>query len=88
MLMQWVKRNSDVVKGIEYFSCVDMAFDNSKWCANNIVLPAFAPYENGVSRILKRKSSHGRDLNFMRSLLYLRARQRQTENFSMNSWKK
>ena len=55
MLMQWVKRNSDVVKGIEYFSCVDMAFDNSKWCANNIVLPAFAPYENGVSRILKEK---------------------------------
>ena len=63
--MQWVKRNSDVVKGIEYFSCVDMAFDNSKWCANNIVLPAFAPYENGVSRILKRKSSHGRDLKFL-----------------------
>lgn len=55
MLMQWVKRNSDVVKGIEYFSCVDMAFDNSKWCANNIVLPAFAPYENGVSQLLKEK---------------------------------
>lgn len=55
MLMQWVKRNSDVVKGIEYFSCVDMSFDNSKWCANNIVLPAFAPYENGVSQLLKEK---------------------------------
>ena len=55
MLMQWVKRNADVVKGIEYFSCVDMSFDNSKWCANNIVLPAFAPYESGVSRLLKEK---------------------------------
>ena len=57
MLMQWVKRNHETVQGIDYFSCVDMFFDTSKWCANNIVIPAFPNYENGISVPLREKFS-------------------------------
>lgn len=57
MLMQWVKRNHEAVQGIDYFSCVDMLFDTAKWCANNIVIPAFPEYENGISVTLREKFS-------------------------------
>ena len=34
-----------------------MFFDTSKWCANNIVIPAFPNYENGISVPLREKFS-------------------------------
>lgn len=45
MLMQWVQRNNEAIQGISYFTCVDLSMFNSRWCAYNIVIPAFAPYD-------------------------------------------
>lgn len=54
MLMQWVQRNSDKVKGITYFSCVDTTAFTSEWCGYNVALPAFLPFDDkGYSKELK-----------------------------------
>ena len=54
MLMQWVQRNNAVIQGISYFTCVDLTMFNSRWCAYNIVIPAFAPYDkNKYSKKLR-----------------------------------
>lgn len=45
MLMQWVKRNSSEVQGIEYFTCADKSMWTSEWCAYNIVIPTLSPYD-------------------------------------------
>ncbi len=55
MLMQWVQRNNDVIQGISYFTCVDLTMFNNRWCAYNIVIPAFAPYDENKYSIKLRE---------------------------------
>lgn len=45
MLMQWVQRNSEIVQGISYFSCVDTTMNMNKWCAYNIAIPIIKPLD-------------------------------------------
>lgn len=54
MLLQWVKRNSDFVQGISYFSCIDRTKFQSKWMAYNIVVLALPELDNkGYSKTLR-----------------------------------
>ncbi len=39
LLLQWVKRNHETVKGISYFSCVDSKLFNREWSGYNVVFP-------------------------------------------------
>lgn len=39
LLLQWVKRNHETVKGISYFSCVDSKLFDQKWSGYNVVFP-------------------------------------------------
>lgn len=45
MLMQWVQRNSEMVQGISYFSCVDTKMNSSNWCAYNVAIPIIKPLD-------------------------------------------
>ena len=38
LILQWVKRNSAEVKGINYFSCIQTT-ESLRWCGHNVVLP-------------------------------------------------
>ena len=61
MLMQWIYRNKDRVQGISYFSCIDMSAQISKWCAYNIVIPAFEPYDENKYSIFLRNHFYWSD---------------------------
>lgn len=39
LLLQWVKRNYETIKGISYFSCVDLKLFDRKWSGYNLVFP-------------------------------------------------
>lgn len=39
LLLQWVKRNHETIKGISYFSCVDSKLFDQKWSGYNVVFP-------------------------------------------------
>ena len=39
LLLQWVKRNHETIKGISYFSCVDSKLFNRNWSGYNLVFP-------------------------------------------------
>lgn len=54
MLMQWIYRNKDEIQGVSYFSCVDMSAHTSRWCAYNIAIPAFPPYDKSKYSIYLR----------------------------------
>lgn len=45
MLMQWVQRNSEMVQGISYFSCVDTKMNWGNWCAYNVAIPIIKPLD-------------------------------------------
>lgn len=46
MLMQWVQRNSSIMQGISYFTCIDQSRFASVWCAYDIVIPAMKPFDD------------------------------------------
>lgn len=53
MLMQWVQRNSNLIQGVAYFTCLDMSLITEGWCAYNLALPATKPNDqNGYSKVL------------------------------------
>lgn len=52
LVMQWIHRNTDRIKGIMYFSCVFDDDDFRQWVGYNIALPATDFDANGYSKPL------------------------------------
>ena len=55
MLMQWIRRNTNKIQGISYFTCSDNKILDNNWCGHDVVLPAIEDFdENGYSKFLKK----------------------------------